>query len=100
MPFEGFLQAFLSRWVTFSLCGVVSYCTYRCIYNLYFHPNAKYPGPFLAAVSNVWYGYHWITGKYPMAIRKALEQYGDVVRIAPNELVFIKPQAASGNNRS
>jgi hypothetical protein len=30
-----------------------------------------------------------------MAIRKALEQYGDVVRIAPNELVFIKPQAAS-----
>ncbi|CAG8956481.1 hypothetical protein HYFRA_00003867 [Hymenoscyphus fraxineus] len=31
-----------------------------------------------------------------MAVEKALEQYGDVVRIAPNEIVFVDPRAASG----
>ncbi|KAL9044703.1 MAG: hypothetical protein Q9214_002179 [Letrouitia sp. 1 TL-2023] len=34
-----------------------------------------------------------ITGRYPWAIEDALRKYGDVVRIAPNELVFLTPQA-------
>ncbi|KAK8078964.1 hypothetical protein PG994_002771, partial [Apiospora phragmitis] len=29
------------------------------------------------------------SGKYPMAVERALKKYGDVVRVAPNELVFI-----------
>ncbi len=35
-------------------------------------------------------------GRYPWAIENALKKYGDVVRIAPNELVFITPQATIG----
>lgn len=33
------------------------------------------------------------SGRYPWAIETVLKTYGDVVRIAPNELVFYTPQA-------
>ncbi len=35
------------------------YVAARCFYNVYLHPIAKYPGPKLAAISNVWYAYQW-----------------------------------------
>ena len=38
-----------------------SYILYRIIYNLYFHPLAKFPGPKRAAVSNVFYALGWYT---------------------------------------
>ncbi|OBT60470.1 hypothetical protein VE03_10312 [Pseudogymnoascus sp. 23342-1-I1] len=79
---------------TITLGAVSAYAVLRCIYLLYFHPLSKFPGPRIAAVSNVWYGYHWLSGKYPWAIENTLRKYGDVVRIAPNELVFITPQAS------
>ncbi|CAG8978252.1 hypothetical protein HYALB_00009149 [Hymenoscyphus albidus] len=85
-----------THWIGLALASTIIYVSSRCVYHLYFHPVSQLPGPKLAAVSNVWYAYHWITGKYPMAVEKALEQYGDVVRIAPNEIVFIDPRAASG----
>ncbi|KAI0469974.1 cytochrome P450 [Xylariaceae sp. FL0804] len=81
--------------VVFCLGAITVYASFRCIYNTYFHPAARFPGPRLAAVSNVWYAYHWLTGKYPWALVKAFDQYGDVVRVAPNELAFITPQAFS-----
>ncbi|KAJ2987027.1 hypothetical protein NUW58_g4730 [Xylaria curta] len=76
------------------LVGAISlYVATRCIYLVYFHPLSKYPGPRLAAVSNLWYAYHWLSGRYPFAVEKALEQYGDIVRVAPNELVLFTPKA-------
>lgn len=36
------------------------------------------------------------SGRYPWAIEDALRKYGDVVRIAPNDLVFFTPQAFLG----
>ena len=33
------------------------------------------------------------SGRYPWAIETVLKEYGDVVRIAPNELVFFNPRA-------
>ncbi|KAK4180645.1 cytochrome P450 [Triangularia setosa] len=73
--------------------GSIVYCVSRCIYLLWFHPLAKYPGPRIAAISNIWYGYQWLSGRYPWAMQQAFRDYGDVVRIAPNELVFITPKA-------
>ena len=38
---------------------VALYALVRCFYLLWFHPLANFPGPKIAAVSNVWYGYQW-----------------------------------------
>ncbi|KAI9927012.1 hypothetical protein MW887_003393 [Aspergillus wentii] len=72
---------------------IVVYAFTRCIYLFWFHPLAKFPGPKIAAISNVWYGYQWLSGRYPWAMQRVMGEYGDVVRIAPNELVFTSPKA-------
>lgn len=73
---------------------IIAYYVGRTIYNLKFHPLSKYPGPKLAAITDLWWAYASTSGKYPWIIEDVLKQYGDVVRIAPNELVFLTPQAA------
>ncbi|KAF7865957.1 hypothetical protein EAF04_006121 [Stromatinia cepivora] len=79
--------------VTTVLGGISLYAASRVIYLSYFHPLSQFPGPRIAAVSNIWYAYHWLSGRYPWAIEDVLLKYGDVVRIAPNDLVFLTPQA-------
>ncbi|KAF2182990.1 cytochrome P450 [Zopfia rhizophila CBS 207.26] len=53
----------------------LAYVGPRCIYLLYFHPLAKFTGPKIAAISNIWYAYHWFSGRYPWAIEKVIEKY-------------------------
>jgi cytochrome P450 len=72
---------------------ISTYSLTRIIYLLYFHPLSHFPGPRLAAISNLWYAYHWLSGRWPWVIEKTLHEYGSVVRIAPNELAFFTPQA-------
>ncbi|KAI1366623.1 cytochrome P450 [Xylaria arbuscula] len=76
--------------LTVVIVGYVSHL----VYNLKFHPLSKYPGPKIAIVSNIWWAWNSISGRYPWVIEETLRRYGDVVRIAPNELVFLTPQAA------
>ncbi|KAI1185664.1 cytochrome P450 [Nemania serpens] len=64
------------------------------IYNVFFHPLAKYPGPRLASISDIWVAYYYSSGKWPWVVERAIKQYGDIVRIGPNSLVFLEPQAA------
>lgn len=63
------------------------------MYRVYFHPLARFPGPKLSAFTRlphniaVWTGR---THKYTLALH---EQYGEVVRVAPDELSFVNPDA-------
>jgi len=77
------------------LLGVtVLYVTYKVIYNLYLHPLSKFPGPKLAAISNIRQSVIWIVGgRYPHDLHNLHKKYGDVVRIAPNELSFSTAQS-------
>ncbi|KAI0025983.1 cytochrome P450 [Xylariomycetidae sp. FL0641] len=79
--------------LTFLLGGAICYLVALCFWRLYFHPLSKYPGPRLAAISDAWYTYHAMSGRLFWAIEDALRIYGDTVRIAPNELVFVSPRA-------
>jgi cytochrome P450 len=72
---------------------VTIYAVCRSIYLLFYHPLANYPGPRIAAISNAFYAYIWMGGRYPFEIEKLHNQYGPVVRIAPNELSFSTTQS-------
>lgn len=63
------------------------------IYNLFFHPLRKYPGPKLMAASRLPYMFGIISGRYPQTIKKLHEQHGEVVRVAPDELSFTDGRA-------
>ncbi|KAI3336087.1 cytochrome P450 [Ustulina deusta] len=73
--------------------GLLCYLFGWCVYSLYFHPLAKYPGPKLAALSQFWQAWVWLGGRYPSIIQNAHRKYGNVVRVAPNELSFNTVQA-------
>ncbi|KAI1077061.1 putative cytochrome P450 [Whalleya microplaca] len=64
-----------------------------CAYLLLLHPLAKYPGPKLAAITELWYAKTYTSGRWHLIINELHQKYGDVVRIAPNELSFASVQA-------
>lgn len=100
--------------VIFLLAGSILYPLGLVIYRLYFHPLAKFPGPFICKISDVSLFVHSLTstrqshvlideklpgviwvlqGRLPMNTRKMHAKYGPVVRLSPNELAFNSVQA-------
>ncbi|SPJ79087.1 related to isotrichodermin C-15 hydroxylase (cytochrome P-450 monooxygenase CYP65A1) [Fusarium torulosum] len=65
------------------------------VYRLFFHPLAKFPGPRLAACSEFWFIRVWTSGRYSFSMSELHRKYGDVVRVATNELSFASPAAYS-----
>jgi hypothetical protein len=80
----------LSLSTAFTALGVagVSWPLCSAIYNLYFHPLARFPGPPAAAVTRWWKA--WVECVQGHSFCHELERqharYGPVVRIAPNEV--------------
>ncbi|EEU33407.1 uncharacterized protein NECHADRAFT_89500 [Fusarium vanettenii 77-13-4] len=82
------LQYFLA------LSGLICfYLGHSIIYNLFFHPFRKFPGPPLAKISRVWSRRANFQGLKYMRIHEAHQKYGAVIRIGPNELSFADPLA-------
>ncbi|KAL4751046.1 hypothetical protein BDW72DRAFT_193314 [Aspergillus terricola var. indicus] len=67
--------------------------TARCIYLAFFHPLAKYPGPFLAKFTDLYSAYHAWQGDIHLDIYRCHQKYGNHVRYAPNRLVINTAQA-------
>lgn len=62
-------------------------------YNLCFHPLSKHPGPRLWAISRVPYAMSLASGNFHTTVKQIHDQYGETVRLAPNEVSFINAQA-------
>ena len=62
-------------------------------YNLYLHPLRHFPGPWLWSATRLTFVRALYRGDLVHEIQKIHDHYGDVVRVAPNELSFAKPQA-------
>ncbi|KAI1840690.1 hypothetical protein JX266_013097 [Neoarthrinium moseri] len=75
------------------ILALISYYALKCIYLLYYHPLARFPGPLLASMSDLWISSSIATGRHPFRMVKLHQEYGDVVRIGPNWLSFATPQA-------
>ena len=71
-----------------------TYVVVQVVYQLYFSPIAKFPGPPLAAVT-FWYEFYYdviCRGRYTWRIGELHEQYGPIVRINPYELHINDPE--------
>jgi hypothetical protein len=62
---------------------------YGVVYNLYFHPLRKFPGPKLAAATPFYWLWVLVSGQRHTYAKKWHDRYGEVVRLKPNELSFI-----------
>ncbi|RSL59492.1 hypothetical protein CEP53_005776 [Fusarium sp. AF-6] len=62
-------------------------------YNLFLHPLRKFPGPFWMRATRDTYCYKLVFGTLPFEILDLHNYYGDVVRIAPDELAFSDREA-------
>ncbi|KAK7224491.1 hypothetical protein V2G26_012494 [Clonostachys chloroleuca] len=75
------------------VCITLTYQVTMCFHNYFFHPLAKCPGPKLAAISGLWYAKNWLSKRWAFTRLDASKKYGDVIRIAPNELFFTSFEA-------
>lgn len=63
------------------------------IYNVYFHPLSKFPGPILATATSIPFAYRVFNGRSVDWLQYLHERYGKVVRVRPNELSYADPAA-------
>lgn len=67
----------------------------RVAYNVFFHPLRNFPGPKMAGATSLWRTYKEVIKKETLApeLFELHKRYGDIVRIAPNELHFGSPSS-------
>lgn len=90
------MELFQSLWIYLTLSRAVGLFVsfialrilYLIIYRLWLHPLAKYPGPLLAKVSNLYIIARAIEGRETYSRYELHQKYGTVVRTGPNELCF------------
>lgn len=78
------LTIFLDPWAVGALLGIAA--TVHVIYQCFYSPLARFPGPFLAKLSKVWRAYSTARGQSHRDLVNLHRKYGNVVRIGPNEL--------------
>jgi hypothetical protein len=69
------------------------YLLYVVIYSLSFHPLRNYPGPKSWAATRIPWATNQFSGVLYLSTHELHKKYGNVVRVAPDELSFIDPQA-------
>ncbi|KAF3395038.1 Isotrichodermin C-15 hydroxylase [Talaromyces pinophilus] len=76
-----------------AISTTIFYPISTAIYNVYFHPLSRFPGPTSHAISRIPYFYRTINGTLPFDMLDFHKRYGNIVRIAPDELAFSHPDA-------
>lgn len=66
----------------------VTYLVLRGIYDLFLSPLSAIPGPWYAAVSDLWLTSHVLRLEQCKTIQDLFEIYGPVVRVGPNKIAF------------
>lgn len=72
--------------LTILLLGLVGWLLGYIVYQRFFHPLAKYPGPFLASLTDLWQTQQFWTLKQPYHLTVLHEKYGPFVRYGPDKL--------------
>ncbi|KAK2052110.1 cytochrome P450 CYP11/CYP12/CYP24/CYP27 subfamily protein [Colletotrichum caudatum] len=99
----GALQGAVPAWSTDELSNgriasallsiIITFVVLKLLYNAIFHPLRKHPGPKIWAASRIPYAFACATGQGHRKILHFHKKYGEIVRIAPNELSICSPEA-------
>ncbi|KAH7391591.1 putative benzoate 4-monooxygenase cytochrome P450 [Cadophora sp. MPI-SDFR-AT-0126] len=65
---------------------LVSLLAVYVVYQRFLHPLAKFPGPFLASLTDLWQTYQFMTLQQPYHLTELHEKYGSIVRYGPDKL--------------
>ncbi|KAF3407915.1 Isotrichodermin C-15 hydroxylase [Talaromyces pinophilus] len=79
--------------VSYILTTTVIFTISKLVYNIFFHPLRHYPGPFLARATRLYHLYYDLSGVQHLKQKEWHDRYGEVVRIAPDELSYTSAQA-------
>ncbi|CAN8095797.1 unnamed protein product [Discula destructiva] len=79
--------------ITIVSLGFVGYVLSVVLYDVFFHPLRAYPGPWLWRFSRIPYIMALTSGRLPHTVLAFHERYGPVVRLAPNEVVYVDSRA-------
>ncbi|KAJ5128302.1 hypothetical protein N7448_002020 [Penicillium atrosanguineum] len=71
-------------WLLPSVLFIILAC--KWIYNIFFHPLARVPGPKIAACTSLWLAYHTYIGDECTVVFDLHRKYGPVLRVAPNDV--------------
>ncbi|CAG8880804.1 unnamed protein product [Penicillium salamii] len=78
--------------VTGVITGIL-YIISKVVYNVFFHPLSRFPGPVEHKITRLAYSWKAARGTLPFDMLEMHKRYGDIVRIAPDELAFSHPDA-------
>lgn len=88
---NGLIETLLSNLARHWVLVLVSLVLGWLVKNRYHHGLNKYPGPFLASLTD-WWRFVDVYGQRPEVTLQALHaKHGDIVRIGPNTLSFADP---------
>ncbi|KAL8783482.1 MAG: hypothetical protein Q9213_004619 [Squamulea squamosa] len=81
---ESWISSYLNLHVALGLVILIS--VLLGFYELFFHPLAKVPGPWIARFTTFWHTYHTYIGDENTLIQELHRRYGKVVRIGLNSV--------------
>ena len=86
---EAFLFVLAEHWLFLAVFVLSAYL----VKNRYYHGLQKYPGPFLASLTDFWRFWD-VWGRRPdITLNRLHRENGDIVRLGPNALSFADPKA-------
>lgn len=88
------LSPIITLLISHPFAVILSSLLLRALYRRYASPLRSYPGPVLASCSRLWKVMSTASGHTHLDHIALHQQYGPVVRIAPNEVSLASPRAA------
>ncbi|PVH86386.1 cytochrome P450 [Cadophora sp. DSE1049] len=86
-------QIFVWHWAALLVFLPAVYFALAAVYNVYFHPLRRFPGPFWWKASRIPWAWHSFHGSLTSRLCELQREYRDVVRVCPDELHFFTSQA-------
>ncbi|CAG8980246.1 hypothetical protein HYALB_00009828 [Hymenoscyphus albidus] len=77
----------------YALVTITAYILLWIGYQVFLHPLSKYPGPFVAKLSNIYNGYYAWKRCLHLTTLKNQQKCGSVIRQGPNKLIFNSVEA-------